>query len=92
MGDILTQILSEKAKQDESLEQTILKNLIYNEEYTRKVLPFIRADYFADATERNIFKEIFAFVNQYKTLPTNEALIINFTESKSYGGRSSWCS
>jgi replicative DNA helicase len=67
------------------LEQTILKNLIYNEEYTRKVLPFIRADYFADATERNIFKEVFAFVNQYKTLPTNEALVINFTESKNYG-------
>ncbi len=66
------------------LEQTILKNLIYNEEFTRKVLPFIRADYFANQSERNVFKEIFAFVNEYKTLPTNEALVINFTESKNH--------
>ena len=65
------------------LEQIILKNLIYNEEYTRKVLPFIRADYFSDNTEQIVFKEVFEFVNKYKNLPSNEALIINFTESKS---------
>jgi len=65
------------------LEQTILKNLLYNEEYTRKVLPFIHADYFSDNTEKTVFKEIFDFVNKYKNLPTHEALVINFTESKS---------
>jgi len=65
------------------LEQTILKNLIYNEVYTRKVLPFIKADYFSDNTERIVFKEIFDFVNKYKNLPTHESLVINFTESKS---------
>ena len=64
------------------LEQTILKNLIYNEEYTRKVLPFIQSDYFSDNTEKVVFKEIFEFVNKYKNLPTHEALVINFTESK----------
>jgi replicative DNA helicase len=64
------------------LEQTILKNLIYNEQYTRKVLPFIRADYFSDKIERTLFKEIFDFVNEYKNLPSHEALVINFTESK----------
>ena len=64
------------------LEQTILKNLIYNEEFTRKVLPFIRAEYFSDATERIVFREVFDFVNKYKNLPTNESLIIDFTESK----------
>jgi replicative DNA helicase len=64
------------------LEQTILKNLIYNEEYTRKVLPFIQSDYFSDNTEKIVFKEIFEFVNKYKNLPTHEALVINFTESK----------
>ena len=47
------------------LEQTILKNLIYNEVYTRKVLPFIKADYFSDNTERIVFREIFDFVNNY---------------------------
>jgi len=66
------------------LEQIILKNLIYNEEYTRKVLPFIRSDYFSDDTEKIVFKEVFDFVNKYKNLPTQEALIINFTESKSF--------
>ena len=64
------------------LEQTILKNLIYNEEYTRKVLPFIQSDYFSDNTEKVVLKEIFEFVNKYKNLPTHEALVINFTESK----------
>ena len=64
------------------LEQTIIKNLIYNEEYIRKVLPFIRPDYFSDNTEKVVFKEIFEFINQYKNPPTHEALVINFTEKK----------
>ena len=64
------------------IEQTILKNLIYNEDYTRKVIPFIRDSYFSDQSERIIFKEIFEFTNKYKNLPTHEALIINLTESK----------
>ena len=64
------------------LEQTIIKNLIYNEEYVRKVLPFIRPDYFSDNTEKVVFKEIFEFINQYKNPPTHEALVINFTEKK----------
>jgi len=64
------------------LEQIILKNLIYNEGYTRKVLPFIRSDYFSDDAERIVFKEVFDFTNKYKNLPTHEALVINLTESK----------
>ena len=62
------------------LEQIILKNLIHNEEFTRKVLPFIKADYFSDQTEKLVFKEVFEFVNKYKNLPTHEALVINITE------------
>jgi len=64
------------------LEQTIIKNLIYNEDYTRKVLPFIRPDYFANNTEQIVFKEVFDFINKYKNPPTHEALVINFTERK----------
>jgi replicative DNA helicase len=64
------------------LEKTILKNLIYNEDYTRKVLPFIRSDYFSDNTEKVVFKEVFDFIQKYKTPPTHEALVINFTEKK----------
>jgi replicative DNA helicase len=64
------------------LELTILKNLIYNEGYARKVLPFISAEYFNDVNERNIFKEVNEFIGKYNTLPTHEALVINFTDSK----------
>ena len=64
------------------LEQTILKNLIYNEDYSRKVLPFIKSDYFTDLTEKTVFNEVTEFINKYKNLPTHESLVINFTESK----------
>ena len=64
------------------LEQTILKNLIYNEEYTRKVVPFLQSDYFSDQVEKLVFREVHDFVNEYKAMPTHEALVINFTEKK----------
>ena len=66
------------------LELSILKNLVYNEEYTRKVLPFLNADYFTDNSEKLVYTEIASFVDKYKTLPTNESLLINFSESKSH--------
>jgi replicative DNA helicase len=66
------------------IETTILKNLIYNDEFTRKVLPFIRTDYFSDVAESLLFNEVESFVTQYKTLPTHEALVINIMESKSF--------
>jgi replicative DNA helicase len=65
------------------LELTILKNLIYNESYSRKVLPFLKAEYFTDNTEKLVFNEVQEFINKYKNLPTQEALVINFTEAKS---------
>ena len=65
------------------LETTILKNLIYSEEYTRKVLPFIEPEYFSDNKDKTLFKFIAEFVNKYKTLPTHEALVIDLGESKS---------
>jgi replicative DNA helicase len=64
------------------LEQTIIKNLIYNEDYTRKVLPFIRSDYFSNNAEKLVFNEVFEFTDTYKNLPTHEALVINFTSKK----------
>ncbi len=65
------------------LETTILKNLIFNEDYARKILPFIKTEYFSDNIEKLVFKEIDEHINQYKHLPTYESLVINFTESKS---------
>jgi len=64
------------------LETTILKNLIYNEAFARKILPFIKLEYFSDSTEKNVFTEINEHINHYKHLPTYESLVINFTESK----------
>ena len=66
------------------LELSILKNLIYNEDYTRKVLPFIQSEYFSDNTEKNVFNEIKNFIETYNNVPTYESLTINFTESKSH--------
>jgi replicative DNA helicase len=64
------------------LEQTILKNLIYNEEYLRKVLPFIKEDYFTDRTDRAIFTEISKFTDSYNSTPTIEALELAVKERR----------
>lgn len=64
------------------LEQTILRNLIQNEDYLRKVLPFLKDEYFFDKTEKVIFKEITEFTNKYNTCPSVEALSLSSKESK----------
>jgi len=66
----------------ERLETTILKNLIFNEDYARKILPFIKSEYFTDNTEKILFEEVNEYINHYKHLPTYESLVINFSESK----------
>ena len=67
----------------ERIERTALSNLIHNEQYTRKVLPFIKEEYFSDRTERLLFTEIYKFVNKYNSLPTKEALSIEINSAKS---------
>jgi replicative DNA helicase len=64
------------------LEQVILRNLICNEEYLRKVIPFIKPEYFSDRTERTIFDEISSFVSSYNTTPTIEAVTLAIKEKK----------
>jgi replicative DNA helicase len=64
------------------LETTILKNLIFNEDYTRKIIPFLKTEYFTDSTEKILFEEINDHLDQFKHLPTYESLVINFTESR----------
>ena len=60
----------------EKVEFLILRNLLYNEEFTRKVIPFIKKDYFEDLNQKIVFLEIFDFVSQYNELPTKEVLCI----------------
>jgi len=64
-----------------NLELVILKNLIHNEEYLRKVLPFLKSEYFADRTEKAIFDEIVNFTEKYNNPPTIESLRIYVGES-----------
>ena len=64
------------------IEQTILKNLIKNEDYLRKVLPFIREEYFSDGTEKVIYNEISSFIETYNTLPTIEAIGLAINEKR----------
>jgi len=66
----------------ERIERTALSNLIHNEEYTRKVLPFVKQEYFADRLEGILFSEIYKFVEKYNSLPTKEALSIEINSNK----------
>ena len=63
------------------LEHTIIKNLIQNDQFARKVSPFIKAEYFSKNDEKTIVTGILDFISKYNALPTYESLIINFNSS-----------
>ena len=60
----------------EKIETTILRNLVYNDDYCRKVLPFIRNEYFEVYHEKVIFEEICKFILNYDNLATKEVILI----------------
>ena len=60
----------------DKVEFLILRNLLYNEEYVRKVLPFIKAEYFEDSNQKVVFEEISKFVIEYNQPATKEVLCI----------------
>ena len=60
----------------ERLELTILRNLIHNEDYARKVIPFINLDYFDIRAEQVVCQEIIDFIAKYNKLLTTEVLEI----------------
>ena len=60
----------------ERVPLTILKNLLHDEEYTRKVLPFIESDYFDETADKTVFEEISSFLKEYDSLPTKDILHI----------------
>ena len=66
----------------QTIERTTLTNLIHNENYCRKVIPFIKSDYFANRDEKIVFEEIEKFLEKYNSLPTQEALSINVDNRK----------
>ena len=60
----------------EKVEFLILRNLLYNEEYVRKVVPFLKAEYFENFNEKVVFEEILNFVQEYNQPATREVLCI----------------
>ena len=60
----------------ERIETTILRNLVFNEDFSRKVIPFIEPDYFEERKEKIIFEEITKFIVKYNSAITVEALNI----------------
>jgi len=66
----------------QTIERTALTQLVTNEKYARKVLPFIKGDYFSDKTERTVFEEISKFVDKYNKIPTKTSLEIEVQSRK----------
>jgi len=68
--------------QNQTIERTTLTNLLNNEDYLRKVLPFIKPEYFDVKEERIIFDEISKFVDKYNKKPTQISLEIEVSTRK----------
>ena len=65
------------------LEQTILKNLVQSESFTRKVIPFLKEEYFSESDEKTVFNEVVSYFDKYTKPPTVEALLINLDNNTS---------
>ena len=63
----------------EKVEILILRNLIHNEDYARKVIPFLKKDYFEEESQRILYGEISDFIEGYNKLPTKEILQIELS-------------
>jgi replicative DNA helicase len=65
-----------------AFEQVIFSNLIFNEEYARKVIPFLKEEYFVDYTDKTLFKLIDSYSKKYNSFPSKEALVIDLTNKE----------
>ena len=68
--------------QQSRIENTILASLFFKEEYTRKVLPFIKEEYFGNRVEQLLFGEVFKFIEKYNNLPTKDAILIELNSRR----------
>ena len=66
----------------EKVEFLILRNLLHNEDYIRKVIPFLKSEYFEDANQKIVFEEILSFVQEYNKPTTKEVLCIEVENRK----------
>ena len=65
------------------IETVILQNLANDDEYMRKVIPFIKRDYFLDNSDKIIYDKIKDFIDQYNAIPSKDALVISVQNDKS---------
>ena len=68
--------------QQSRIEQTIISSLFFREDYARKVLPFIKEEYFGNRVEQILFGQIFQFVEKYNNLPTKDAMLIELSQRR----------
>jgi len=67
---------------NDRIEVLILSNILHNETFSRKVLPFISSSYFNEPSERLVYQKISDFILKYGTLPTKEAICISITNDE----------
>jgi len=66
----------------DKIEFLVLRNLLHNEEYLRKVIPFLKSEYFQDHNQKIVFEEIQSFVEEYNEVPTKEVLTIELEKRR----------
>ena len=66
----------------QTIEKTTLSQLLHNENFNRKVIPFLKSEYFGERSEKILFEEINDFVDKYKNPPTKPALEIEIDKRK----------
>ena len=62
------------------IEKAIFANLIFNEQYARKTLPFLKTEYFQSRTDQALFKIIDKYVQEYNNFPTKTALAVEVSD------------
>ena len=65
------------------IETVILQNLVNDDEYMRKVIPFLKREYFIDNNEKIIYDQVKNFIDQYNAVPNKDALVIAVQNDKS---------
>lgn len=65
-----------------NIEKVIFQNLVKNEIYARKVVPFLKKEYFHDRIDNLVFTLIHEFIVEYNALPTKEAIVISMDKKK----------
>jgi hypothetical protein len=71
-----------------AIERTIFSNLLYNEDYGRKVIPFLKEEYFTDYCDKVVFELISEYVKKYNAFPSKEAMVIDLTNKTGLGEES----